>query len=46
MLAVFEQVRQDLVAAGFVQRIEIETADVFGADVTLGDLPSAAPPGN
>lgn len=39
MLAAFEKVRADLVAAGYVQRIEIERADVFGVDVTLGEVP-------
>jgi valyl-tRNA synthetase len=40
--AAFASVRADVEAAGFVQRLELATADDFGADVELGEAEPAA----
>jgi valyl-tRNA synthetase len=40
-----DAVRADVMAAGFVQQIDVVEAETFGADVELGDLVPGPPPG-
>ena len=38
-----DEVKADVCAAGFVQHMEVATADAFGVDVELGELEPAPP---